>query len=97
NPMQPAALRQIRQVVAAGRKQGKTVAVCGEMAGDPVLAPLLVGLGVDELSMAPTAIPTVRAALEKFSLQQLSELAEQVCQASTVEEVAKLCAGLQQR
>ena len=97
NPMQPAVLRQIRHLATAARNKGKPVAVCGEMAGDPVLAPVLVGLGVNELSMAPTAIPTVRAALEGFSFEQLSEAAEQVCQASTVEQVAKLCAGLQQR
>ncbi len=95
NPMQPAVLRQIRHLANAGRNKGKPVAVCGEMAGDPTLAPILVGLGVDELSMTPTAIPTVRAALERFSFQQLSEAAEQVCRASTVEEVAKLCASLQ--
>ncbi len=95
--MQPAVLRQIRHLATAARNKGKPVAVCGEMAGDPVLAPVLVGLGVNELSMAPTAIPTVRAALEGFSFEQLSEVAEQVCQASTVEQVAKLCADLQQR
>ncbi|HZO72696.1 MAG TPA: phosphoenolpyruvate--protein phosphotransferase [Ktedonobacteraceae bacterium] len=97
NPMQPAVLRQIRHLATAARNKGKPVAVCGEMAGDPVLAPVLVGLGVNELSMAPTAIPTVRAALEGFSFEQISEAAEQVCQASTVEQVAKLCADLQQR
>src|SRR5439155_10578346 len=69
NPMQPAVLRLIHQVAVAG----KSVAVCGEMAGNVRLAPLLVGLGVDELSMTPTALPLVRTALTQWSSQELSE------------------------
>ncbi len=91
NPMQPAVLRQIRQVAEAGRFAKKPVAVCGEMAGNPLLAPILVGLGVDELSMTPTAIPKIRETLIKYSAQELSEIAERISRASTVEEVATIC------
>ena len=73
NPMQPAVLRLIHQVADAGRSAGKPVAVCGEMAGNVRLAPLLVGLGVDELSMTPTALPQVRAALAQWSSQELAD------------------------
>lgn len=85
--MQPALLRFIRQIAEAGRRAGKTVAVCGEIASDVRLAPLLIGLGVDELSMAPTAIPAVRAALAQRTAQELSEIAEKISRLKTVSEV----------
>jgi phosphoenolpyruvate-protein phosphotransferase/dihydroxyacetone kinase phosphotransfer subunit len=87
NPMQPAVLRLIKRIAAAGRQAGIAVAVCGEMAGDPRMAPILVGLGVDELSMTPTAIPGVRAALTQKSGQEITDLAERVLRLPTVEEV----------
>ncbi|MCC7447930.1 MAG: phosphoenolpyruvate--protein phosphotransferase [Anaerolineae bacterium] len=57
---QPAVLQLIRQVVEAAHARGKWVGVCGEMGGDPLAVPLLVGLGVDELSMNAPAIPRVK-------------------------------------
>jgi len=87
NPMQPALLRMIRQVAEAGRRAGKPVAVCGEIASDTRLAPILVGLGVDELSMTPTALLAVRTALREYPREKLTELAEKVCSMSTVAEV----------
>ncbi|HKF38202.1 MAG TPA: phosphoenolpyruvate--protein phosphotransferase, partial [Ktedonobacteraceae bacterium] len=94
HPMQPAVLRLIHQVAVAARGAGKPVAVCGEMAGDVRLAPVLVGLGIDELSMAPTALPAVRAALVRWSPQKLSELAEKMLQLKTVAEVKRAIADL---
>ena len=87
NPMQPAVLRLIRQVAEAGRRAGKPVAVCGEMAGDVRLAPILVGLGVDELSMTPTAIPKVRAVLARWTDEEVTAIAEKISQLKTVAEV----------
>ncbi|HJT59396.1 MAG TPA: phosphoenolpyruvate--protein phosphotransferase [Ktedonobacteraceae bacterium] len=87
NPMQPAVLRLIGQVAEAGRRAGKPVAVCGEMAGDVRLAPILVGLGVDELSMTPTSIPQVRTALSRWTDEELTAIAGKVRQAKTVAEV----------
>jgi len=89
HPMQPALLRLIAEVAAAGRQAGKPVAVCGEIASDVRLAPLLVGLGVDELSMTPTALPAVRAALAHRSAEELSDLAEKVLHLKTVAEVGQ--------
>jgi phosphoenolpyruvate-protein kinase (PTS system EI component) len=94
NPMQPAVLRLIHQVAVAGNRAGKPVAVCGEAAGDVGLAPLLVGLGVDELSMTPTALPMVRAVIAQWSSQELSELAEKVLRLTTVTEVRQLMSEL---
>jgi phosphoenolpyruvate-protein phosphotransferase len=95
NPMQPAVLRLIHQVAVAGKGAGKTVAVCGEMAGNVQLAPLLVGLGVDELSMTPTALPHVRAALTQWSSQELTEMAERVLHLKTIAEVEQTITELQ--
>ncbi len=87
NAMQPAVLRLIHQIAQAGRQAGKPVAVCGEVASDVRLAPILVGLGVDELSMTPRALPDVRDALQRASTQKLAELAERLLLLKTVAEV----------
>ena len=91
NSMQPSVLRSIRQVAEAGRNAGKPVAVCGEMASDIRLAPVLVGLGIYELSMTPNALPAVRAVLTGRTLIELQELAKRVCSVGTVAEVEQLC------
>lgn len=88
--MQPAVLRLIHQVATAGRRSGKPVAVCGEIASDVRLAPILVGLGVDELSMTPTALPGVRATLARWSSEHLAELAERILHSKTVAEVEQV-------
>ena len=95
NPMQPAVLRLIHEVADAGRSAGKPVAVCGEMAGNVRLAPLLLGLGVDELSMTPTALPQVRAALAQWSSQELADMAEKVLHLKTIADVEQIMTELE--
>jgi phosphotransferase system enzyme I (PtsI) len=97
NPMQPAVLRLIRQVAEAGRRAGKPVAVCGEMAGDVRLAPILIGLGIDQLSMTPTAIPLVRSVLSRWSDEELTTIAEKVSQLKTVAEVEQAYLDIETR
>ncbi|WP_264554785.1 phosphoenolpyruvate--protein phosphotransferase [Halocatena marina] len=63
DPLHPAVLRAIDRTVREGHQGGAWVGVCGEMAGEPELTPLLVGLGVDELSMSAVTIPAVKAAV----------------------------------
>jgi phosphoenolpyruvate-protein phosphotransferase/dihydroxyacetone kinase phosphotransfer subunit len=91
NPMQPALLRLIRDTAAAARKAGKPVAVCGEMASDPRLAPLLVGLGVDELSMTPIALAAVRASLTGRTLAELTAFAKKATRMQTAAAVEAMC------
>ncbi|MEV0383610.1 phosphoenolpyruvate--protein phosphotransferase [Nonomuraea sp. NPDC050643] len=75
DPRQPALLELIAMCARAGREAGKPVGVCGEAAGDPLIAPLLVGLGVTSLSMAPVCVPLVREALAGLSLDECRERA----------------------
>jgi phosphoenolpyruvate-protein phosphotransferase (PTS system enzyme I) len=75
-PAHPAILILIRMTVEAAHRQGIRVSVCGEMAGDPVYVPLLLGLGVDELSAAPASIPQVKFLIRRLKMSEAQALAE---------------------
>ncbi len=83
DPWQPAVLRLIRLAADAGARSGKPVGVCGEAAADPLLAAVLVGLGVTSLSMAAGAIPSVGAQLGHVTVQRCREMAEAALAART--------------
>ncbi|WP_430780318.1 phosphoenolpyruvate--protein phosphotransferase [Actinoplanes sp. G11-F43] len=90
DPWQPALLQLIGVCGEAGRAAGKPVGVCGEAAADPLLAPVLVGLGVTSLSMSPRAIPQVRAALAARTEADCRRLAELAVAAPDAAEARKL-------
>ncbi len=90
-PTHPAILRLIKMVVEAARANGIWTGVCGEMAGDIVLAPLLLGLGIDELSTSPTLVPRVKKAVQSVSLVDCQDLAEKSLQANTSSDILQLC------
>ncbi len=90
SPLQPAILRLIEGVVRAARARGRHVAVCGEAAGDPSVIPLLVGLGVDELSVSPGAIATVRSTLAGLDRSACEALATRALGAGSLTEVRAL-------
>lgn len=73
-PTHPAVLRLIQLTVEAAREKGIWVGVCGEMAGDPVLVPLLLGLGVDELSVAASSVPRVKHLVRACRMNDAREL-----------------------
>ncbi len=75
-PAHPAILNLIKMTVDAARRQGIPVTVCGEMAGDPVYVPLLLGLGVEELSTAPPAIPQLKFLIRRLKLAEARDLAQ---------------------
>lgn len=75
-PAHPAVVRTLERIFKAARQHGVAAAVCGELAGDPVWAPLLIGLGAHELSMAPPAIPEVRFVLRHSTKEELTQLAQ---------------------
>jgi phosphotransferase system enzyme I (PtsI) len=75
-PTNPAIVRLIKMTIEAAHRHGLWVGVCGEVAGDPVLTPLLIGLGVDELSAAPAVVPQVKFILRRLKLEEARALAE---------------------
>jgi phosphotransferase system enzyme I (PtsI) len=89
-PLSPAVLRSIRHTVECGHAAGRWVGVCGEMASDPRVAVLLVGLGVDELSVSCFDLPRVKAAIRSVTLEQARELARQVMGAHSASAVREL-------
>ncbi|HHL35077.1 MAG TPA: phosphoenolpyruvate--protein phosphotransferase [Desulfobulbaceae bacterium] len=91
-PLHPAVLRMIKQTVDAGHHQGIEVSMCGEMAGDPVCAAVLLGLGLDELSMRPSAIPHVRRLLRCSRYQQLVDLGGKILACRDVDEIRRYLA-----
>jgi phosphoenolpyruvate-protein phosphotransferase len=93
--LEPAVWRFIDHVVRAGRAHGKTVALCGELAADPRIGPLLAGLGVQELSMSPPAIANVKAALHKHTMEYWRELAQELLRAETASGMQAVLNSLQ--
>ncbi len=85
DPWHPAVLRLIKMLGAASREAGKPLGVCGEASADPDLAAVLVGLGVDSLSMAVTALPEVRLRLTEITLEQTQAAAAAACNAISTE------------
>jgi len=90
-PTHPAVLRLIQMTIDAGHRNDIWVGVCGEMAADPMLAMLLLGMGIDELSMAPAALPAVKDVIRKTPLSEARKLAEAALAAGTAGEVQRLC------
>jgi phosphoenolpyruvate-protein phosphotransferase (PTS system enzyme I) len=86
-PFHPAVLRAICGVVQAASRKGIRVGVCGETAAEPMMVPLLVGLGVDELSVAPNSIPLVKNIIRRARKDEASRLAERVLRLRSAEEV----------
>lgn len=86
-PLHPAILRLIKHVVDAGHEAGIKVAMCGEMAGDPIYVLILLGLGLDELSMTPLAIPRVKKIVRASTLKESKELVDTVMSFSLVSEI----------
>ncbi len=95
--LQPAVLHLISGVVTAARAQGRHVAVCGEAAADPEMIPLLVGLGVDELSVAPNSVAAVRSQVGRLRLAACQELAASALRAVTVGDVRRRLAEAAER
>jgi phosphoenolpyruvate-protein kinase (PTS system EI component) len=85
--LHPAVLSLIANVAAAGEKQKKLVAVCGGLASEPTAVPILVGLGVRELSVVPTLVPQVKSIVRALQLDACWRLAQRALEQQTAEEV----------
>jgi phosphotransferase system enzyme I (PtsI) len=91
-PLHPAIVRVLRHVARGGARHGRPVGVCGEMAADPVLLPLLAGLGLREFSMTPAAIPVAKQVVRGLRLSETRKLAIKVLKAATAGEVERVLA-----
>ena len=89
-PLNPSLLRLIKMTIDGGHKEGKWVGMCGEMAGDSMAAPLLLGLGLDEFSMSATSILEARKVINNLSYADMQKLAEKALECSTEDEVIEL-------
>ena len=85
--LHPSVLKLIAMTCQAARKHGKKVGVCGGIAGDPYAVPLLIGLGVDELSVSVPVIPHIKAQIRQLSLDQCQKLAQNALLMSEASEV----------
>lgn len=77
-PFHPGVLRLIRMIVEKGHNAGIPVAMCGEMAGDPLSTVLLLGMGLDELSMSPQSLLEIKNIIRSITLAEAKELVEKV-------------------
>ncbi len=92
-PLHPAILRLLRRVIDSGREAGLEVSLCGEMAGDPRYAPLLIGLGLRRLSMSPRVVPEIKTRIRAACLSDLERLAEECLGFATAAEVERHLSG----
>jgi phosphoenolpyruvate-protein phosphotransferase (PTS system enzyme I) len=91
-PLHPALLRLIGDVARAAKAAGIPVTVCGEMAGDPMIAPVLLGLGIREMSMSAVSVPEVKALIRASSLTGIEALMLRVAPLETATEIRAMVA-----
>ncbi len=90
-PTHPAVIRTLKHVVDEAHKRQIAVSVCGEMAGDPVYAPLLLGLGIDALSMSPAWLPSVKYLVRAMTMADARALAAEALALSSPKEIHARC------
>ncbi len=91
NPLNPAVLRLIKLTIDSAHAEGKWVGLCGELAGEPMAAPILVGFRLDEFSMSPVSVPLIKQVMQKLHRNECAKFAETVLQLSTQQEVVDAC------
>jgi len=89
-PTHPAIIRLIHHVVDSAHRANIRVALCGEMAGDVALAPILLGLGIDELSTSPTVVPQLKKIIRSMEMSKAQEVARQALELTSSEEIRRL-------
>jgi phosphotransferase system enzyme I (PtsI) len=92
-PFHPGVLKLIRMVVEAGHEAGIPVGMCGEMAGDPEAAVVLLGMGLDSFSMSAASIPEIKRVIRSVTIQEASALAEEALRLASCREVQQLVGG----
>jgi phosphoenolpyruvate-protein phosphotransferase (PTS system enzyme I) len=88
-PYSPAILRLVKMVIDAAHKEGKWTGMCGEMAGDPIAIPILLGLGLDEFSMSATSVLPARSQIRGLSKEKISAHIDEILQMDTMKDVVE--------
>jgi phosphotransferase system enzyme I (PtsP) len=86
-PLHPAVLTALSRTIQAAKRAGRRVSMCGEMAGDPLCTMVLLGMGLDELSMEPFFVPVIKRLIRSLSYVEAQRLTEEVLRMETVKEV----------
>jgi phosphotransferase system enzyme I (PtsI) len=97
HPLHPGILRAIRMIVDGARQAKKPIAMCGDMAGDPLFSWVLLGMGLRDFSMAPRQIPRLKAIIRATGLADAQSLLAEVASLKTVDEVEDLVGGVMHR
>jgi phosphotransferase system enzyme I (PtsI) len=93
-PLHLSILRMLQFAIEAAHAQGKRVSICGEMAGEPHYALVLLGLGVDELSMAPSSIPLLRRMIRAATVEKAQEMLREAMALTTADEIERHVRGV---
>ncbi|HHW04061.1 MAG TPA: phosphoenolpyruvate--protein phosphotransferase [Thermoanaerobacterales bacterium] len=93
-PLHPAVLRLIKNVIDASHKAGKWTGMCGEMAGDVTAVPILLGMGLDEFSMSASSIPQVKKIIRSLSYDEAKQIAEKALSLERTEEIREMVEGV---
>jgi phosphocarrier protein FPr len=88
--LHPAVLRMVKQTVEAGHAAGISVGLCGELAADPLATAILLGLGLDELSVNPQSIPAIKQGIHQLSLAESQAIATSALQQDSAQQVREL-------
>lgn len=87
NPLNPAVLTLIKMTIDSAHEEGKWVGLCGELAGEPLAAPILLGLGLDEFSMSPARVPVIKEVMSRLHKKDCRELVEKVLALTNEQDV----------
>ncbi|MDY6846424.1 MAG: phosphoenolpyruvate--protein phosphotransferase [Chloroflexota bacterium] len=89
NPLNPSVLRLIKNTIDCAHAENRWVGLCGELAGEPLAAPILLGMGLDEFSMSPARIPVIKQVMRKLHKKECAELVQKVLDKSDHQEVVE--------
>jgi phosphotransferase system enzyme I (PtsI) len=90
NPLHPAVLRLINYTIESAHRHGIWVGMCGEMAGDPLFTVILVGMGLDELSMSSGSIPKIKEVIRSINITEAKNLAQKILNLQTADEIEEV-------
>ncbi|OEG70455.1 hypothetical protein ATZ36_04370 [Candidatus Endomicrobiellum trichonymphae] len=95
DPLHPTILRFIKRIIDESHKAGIDVGMCGEMAGDPYYTPVLLGLGLDEFSVASVQIPKIKRVIRNISFENAQRIAEEILKCGDRDSISKIISSVQ--